>query len=355
MRTHCPFTIPRLLLTTFTFTLLSCATVTPRSQPVSSAAQVIPNVPTQSWGIESCGAGSLSTVLQHYGDTTTLESWDATLPKTRGGVLTIDMLVAARQKGFEAQLVTGTPGMVEDELRAGRPVILMLQVIDSPGHHYDFFHYVVADGLDIAGGDPQSHLIRTQWGDRKGRWTSFDRIERSWSGGGHAAILIRPRSEGQLDAAIRDAVALEDAGKYNEAAASYRTLLTSHPDSFLLWTNLGNTEMHLRHNAEAESAFRHALTIDAGSRDALNNLAWLLLQESRLDEAETFARQAVAQRGPDTYLVLDTLARVLAAKGDCRDALATFRQAIEAVPPARTAAREDLEKGLTLATASCRS
>ena len=59
------------------------------------------------WGIESCGAGSLSTVLQHYGEPTALETWDATLPKTRGGVLTIDMLLAARQKGFDARLVTG--------------------------------------------------------------------------------------------------------------------------------------------------------------------------------------------------------------------------------------------------------
>jgi hypothetical protein len=343
-------------LLAFVAILSSCATITPRSQPVSSAAQVIPNVPTHTWGIESCGAGALSTVLQHYGDSTPTETWDATLPKTRGGVLTIDMLAAARQKGFEARLVTGTPQIVEDELRAGRPVILMLQVIDSPGHRHDFFHYVVADGLDAGGVEMARHLIRTQWGDRKGRWTSFDRIEKPWSGGGHAAILIRPRSaDEQLEAAIRDGVALEEAGKVDEAAARYRTLLTSHPDSLLLWTNLGNTQMQLHHNADAEKAFRRALAIEGGSRDTLNNLAWLLLQQSRLDEAETFARQAVAQRGPDSYLVLDTLARVLAAKGDCRDAIATFQQALDAVPPARTAARQDLEKGLTLATASCRS
>lgn len=331
--------------------LASCATLTPRSQSTSPAAQVIPNVPTLKWGIESCGAGALSTVLQHYGDATSLDSWDAALPKTRGGVMTIDMLLAARQKGFDAQLITGTPQLVEDELRAGRPVILMLQVIDSPGHHYDFFHYVVADGIDASGG-----LIRTQWGDRQGRWTSFVRIEKPWSGGGHAAILIRPRTgDPQLTAALRDAVAREDAGDYANAALRYRELLASHPDSLLLWTNLGNAEMQLHHNAEAEVAFRRALALDTTSRDTLNNLAWLLLQESRLDEAESLARRAVAQGGADRYLVLDTLARVLAAKGDCRNALATFHEAINAVPPSRTAAREDLEKGLSLTSQGCRS
>src|SRR2546430_9174911 len=42
------------------------------------------------------------------------------------------------------------------------------------------------------------------------------------------------------------------------------------------------------------------------SRDAMNNLAWLLFQQRKLSEAESLARKAVAQQGPDSYLVLDT-------------------------------------------------
>src|SRR5258708_11162320 len=201
--------------------LTSCATLTPRSQSTSAAAQVIPNVPTLKWGIVSCGAGALSTVLQHYGDATSLDAWDAALPKTRGGVMTIDMLLAARQKGFDAQLVTGTPWLVEDELRAGRPVILMLQVIDSPGHHYDFFHYVVVDGLDASG-----RLIRTQWGDQRGRWTSFARIEKPWSGGGRTAILTATRKgRPRLTTAPPQALAPEDPGAYTNPALHSRPLL----------------------------------------------------------------------------------------------------------------------------------
>jgi hypothetical protein len=29
----------------------------------------------QKWDIKSCGAGALSTVLQHYGDPTTMKEW----------------------------------------------------------------------------------------------------------------------------------------------------------------------------------------------------------------------------------------------------------------------------------------
>ncbi len=278
-----------------------------------------------------------------------MKQWDSALPKTRGGVMTVDLLLAARQKGFDAQLVTGTPAVVTDELRNGRPVILMLQVVDYPGQHYDFFHYIVADGVDSERG-----LIRTQWGDREARWVSLARLEKPWSGGGHAAILIHPRTgNDEVREALRTAIALEDDGQYAEAAARYREILAAHPDSSVAWTDLGNAEVKLGDRAGAEEAFRKALAIDANSRDALNNLAWLLYQQKRLDEAEAFARQAVAQTGPDSYLVLDTLARVLAAKGSCDEALRTFQQAIDAVPSSQAQARADIENGLAAARRSC--
>src|SRR5712692_6253279 len=95
-----------LLPSAFCLLLSGCITWTPHSKPASASAITIPNMPMQKWGYESCGAGSLSTVLQHYGDATTMQQWNATLPKTRGGVMTIDLLIAARQKGFDARLVT---------------------------------------------------------------------------------------------------------------------------------------------------------------------------------------------------------------------------------------------------------
>ncbi len=131
----------------------------PRSQHASATASVIPNMPIQKWGIESCGAGSLSTVLQHYGDSTSMADWDAQLPKTRGGVMTIDLLIAARRKGFDASIITADRDTVQNELGQGRPVILMLKVIDSLGRSYDFFHYIVADGIDPAGAS-HPHAIR---------------------------------------------------------------------------------------------------------------------------------------------------------------------------------------------------
>src|SRR5260370_9367158 len=95
----------RILLPSALCVLTSCLTLPPHSRTASPSASVIDRMPMQKWGVESCGAGSLSTVLQHYGDTTSMQQWDALLPKVRGGVLTVDMLIAARQKGFDARLV----------------------------------------------------------------------------------------------------------------------------------------------------------------------------------------------------------------------------------------------------------
>jgi tetratricopeptide (TPR) repeat protein len=335
----------RLALFACPLLLTSCITLTPRSTRPSSSATVIPNMPMLRWGVESCGAGSLASVLQHYGDPTTMLQWDAALPKTRGGVMTIDLLLAARQKAFDAQLVTGTPQIVAEELRAGHPVILMLQVVDYPGKHFDFFHYIVADGLDS-----DRRLIRTQWGDGRARWVSFATIESPWSGGGHAAIVIRPAD---IKDALRAAIALEEDGKVAEAAERYRQILASHPDSAVAWTDLGNAEVKLQQLDGAEQSFRKALALDPNSRDALNNLAWLLYERKRLDEAESLARRAAAQPGPDGYLILDTLARVLAANGRCSEALQTFQQAIDAVPSSRVQARTDIEAGLAAARRTC--
>lgn len=313
------------------------------SKRPAPTAQVIPNVPLQKWDIESCGAGSLSTVLQHYGDTTSMDEWDRTLPRTHGGVLSIDLVLAARQKGFDARLVTGDRATVERELLDGHPVILMLQVIQAPGKAYDFFHYVVLDGIDTTG-----HLVRVQFGDRKARWVNFDRLENAWKGGGHAQIVIEPRDPAA--GALRAAVALEDAGKYADAATAYRAILAEHSDSAIAWTNLGNTEVKLGDKAAAEDSFRKAVAIDPESADALNNLAWLLYQEKRFDEAEPLARRAVAAPAPDAWMRLDTLARIELARGACAEAAATWDRALQNVPPE---SRAEISKAAADARKQC--
>ena len=317
-------------------TTTSCVYWTPISRTPAASATVIPNVPMQKWDIKSCGAGSLSSVLQHYGDPVTMDEWQEKLPKTRGGVMSIDLVLAARERGFDANLVTGDRTLVEAELRDGRPVILMLQVIQYPGKSLDFFHYVVVDGYD-----PMKNLFRIQFGDGKARWAPMSRLEPAWVKTKHATILIRPGDP--LAPALRAAVRLEEEGKHALAAHAYREILAKNPNATLAWTNLGNTENRLGRRAAAEEAFRKAIESDPESADALNNLAWMLYEDKRMDEALPLARKAVLIKAPDAWMRMDTLARILAARGQCDEARMTFRQALEQVPAARAAERADIE------------
>ncbi len=307
-------------------------------------------MPLQKWGIESCGAGALSAVLQHHGDPLTMAEWDARLPKTRGGVMTVDLLLAARERGFAARLVTGNRALVESELRAGRPMIIMMQVVQAPGRDFDFFHYVVLDGFD-----PERGLVRVQFGDGKPRWTTLERLETSWTGGGHAAILI-DRDHGEaLQEALREAVALEERGAIQDALVRYRELATRHSESALVWTNLGNVAAKSGAPIEAERAYRKALQIEPDAPDALNNLAWFLHEQKRSAEAEPLARKATAQQTSDRWLSLDTLARILATLGQCSESIATFTTAIETAPATPPEARRSLEEARNATTATCSS
>jgi tetratricopeptide (TPR) repeat protein len=245
-------------------------------------------------------------------------------------------VLAARQRGFESRLVTGDPSLIESELRDGHPVILMLQVIQAPGKSYDFFHYVVIDGYDES-----QDLFRVQFGDGKARWARMERLESAWKQTKHAAILIRPADP--TETALRAAVQLEDQGKLALAAHAYREILDKNPTSLVAWTNLGNAERQLGRNTAAEDAFRKALAIDPDSADALNNLAWLLYEEKRVAEAEPLARKAATANAPDAWMRLDTLARILLARGSCEEAQTTFRKAIDAVPANRTSERAEIE------------
>lgn len=337
-----PKRVPLLLL----LTTMSCVFWTPSSRRAGVDARVIPNVPTQHWDIKSCGAGSLSSVLQHYGDRTTMREWNDSLRKTRGGVMSIDMVIAARQKGFDARLVTGDRQTLERELLDGRPIILMLQVIETPGRAYDFFHYIVLDGIDTG-----RQLLRTQFGDGKARWVPFKRLETAWRGGGSAAIFIRPKDP--ATDALRVAVTMEEQGHYDDAAREYRRILDLHPHSAVAWTNLGNVEVRRGNASAAEEAFRKAIEVDGSAADAMNNLAWMLYQQKRLEEAESLARRAVATPAADAWTRLDTLARIQLDRGECVEAVRTWERAIEEIPQTRSNERAEIVREMGRARATC--
>ena len=325
---------------------IGCVTFAPASRAPSPEASVLDHVPVRAFDDDQCGPGSLSVVLNGLGDAVSEEALAASLPRTAGGgVLSVDLLLGARHRGFVASLVAGDELAVRKEIQEGRAVILMLRVLNAPGRERDIYHYVVVDGHD-----PRRGLFRIQFGDGKARWAALGQLERPWKGGGHAMLTVRAPPELEH---IRAAVALERAGRLDDAAELYAQLLETTPGSLRGWVNLGNVETGRGRSQDAERAYRRALSISPEDGEALNNLAWLLLQQgSRLEEAEALARDAARQGGADQALILDTLARIQAARGRCTDADVTYADALSrpALPPSQ---RSDLEKARREADGSC--
>ena len=325
-----------------------CATLAPRSRPPSPEAHILEQVPVRAFEEDRCGPGSLSLVLNANGDPVSDAGLNASLPRAPGGgVLSVDLLLAARQRGFDASLVAGDPGAIRREIGEGRPVILLLKLLDLPGERRDVYHYVVVDGFD-----PRRQLFRLQFGDGKARWAKLERVERAWRPAGHALLTVRRRWDEAAD--LRRGVELEASGRVADAAETYRTVLEAHPESARAWVNLANCEARLGKREGAEAAYRKALAISPDHRDALNNLAWLLLEEgSRLEEAETLATRAAAVEGPERALARDTLGHIQLARGRCLDAATTFQQALAAFEALAPETRAGLLEGLRQARLAC--
>jgi len=243
-------------------------------------------------------------------------------------------VLAARARGFQAELVVGDRAQILESLEAGRPLILMLRVLNAIGERRDLYHYVIVDGFD-----PGRDLVRVQYGDGASRWVSFERLSGAWDETGFATLVLYPGEvTGDSGDSIRYAVALEESGRLPEAAAVYRRLLATDPESALVWVNLGNVEAARGLEQEAEAAYRHALELDLDQPEALNNLAWLLLESpADLTEAYDLASRAVSLGGPDPYLALDTLGRIQLAMGQCSEAIEVFRSALPTAPTGSTA------------------
>ncbi len=203
---------------------IGCVTLAPASRAPSPEAGVLDHVPVRAFDDDQCGPGSLSVVLNSLGDAVSEEALAAKLPRTAGGgVLSVDLLLGARQRGFVASLVAGDELAVRREIQAGRAVILMLRMLNAPGQGRDIYHYVVVDGHD-----PRRGLFRIQFGDGKARWTALDRLEGPWKGGGHAMVTVSAPPE---LVRIRAAVDLERAGRLDDAAELYSQLLETNPES----------------------------------------------------------------------------------------------------------------------------
>ena len=213
----------------------------------------------------------------------------------RKGSLQVEMLAAARRHGLIAYEIAPKIDDLLRELAAGTPAIVL--------ENFGFFkwapiwHYSVVIGYDL----DQLIVIRRS-GKRARLPTPLPVFEKIWREEDYWAMLVLPpdrvpvtATENRYAAAV---VALEQSGNLKNALIAYNALLKRWPDSLAGQMGRGNVAYALKDMDTAESSFRLAARDHPDSAAALNNLASVLGERDKLNEALETAEKAVALGGP---------------------------------------------------------
>ena len=299
--------------------LSGCTTLSPQTRslkeqrPADLPAHVeltqVPFVPQED---NFCGPSALAMVLNAEGARVSLDTLiqEVYLPG-REGSLQVEMLAAVRRHGFVAYPLAPRFSDVLREIAVGTPVI----TLENYGFSwYPKWHYSVMIGYDL----DEFEVIRRS-GEKPRRVVPMGIFEKVWKPGGYWSMVAMPPDRvpvtaNEIDYATAVA-ALEQAGQIKNAATAYDAMLGRWPDSLAAQIGRGNTAYALHDLAAAETAFRRATVGHPDSAAAFNNLAQVLADQGRLDDALRAAEHAVSLGGPLLTQTQATLSEIRAKMG----------------------------------------
>ncbi|MEX0808557.1 MAG: tetratricopeptide repeat protein [Dongiaceae bacterium] len=159
-----------------------------------------------------------------------------------------------------------------------------------------------------------------------------------------ATADVAATNASRADTLVREAVALRQAGRTDEAIARYRESLALRPDHPPTLFRLGNALGGQGDRAGAEATYRRALALDPAYAAASVNLAALLETGGQIDQAILVLFDA-ERHAPTLAEVPNNLAAYLGRKGRHREAEAAFRRLV-AIRPGDPAAHTGLAGNL---------
>jgi tetratricopeptide (TPR) repeat protein len=266
----------------------------------------IPSVPFYPQEAYQCGPAAMAMVLQW---TKANVSPQDLIPKVfvpaKKGSLQPALLTAARRYNRLAYPIKGVEALLT-ELAAGHPVI----VLQNLGlQWFPRWHYSVPIGYNLA--KPLFIIHSGKEARRRMSWTLF---MRTWKRADYWGLVVLPSD--QLPASadehsyLRAVLGLEQARQFKGAAAAYTAALERWHSSLGALMGLGNCRYALGDLIGAEQAFRHAAEAHPQSGASFNNLAHVLAEQGRYNEALQMAIRAVDIGGPNKPLYLRTLQEI---------------------------------------------
>ena len=254
-----------------------------------------------------CGPAALATVLNWSGITVTPEQLrdEVYLPQ-RHGSLQVELTAAARHHQRVPYVLAPDLQAVVDEVRAGHPVLVLLNLGLS---WYPVWHYAVVVGFDL-----QGDAVVMRSGTQRREEISLELFERTWRRGRRWAMVVMsperlPATAQQLPY-LRTVLAIEQLGDWRMALQAYGAAWRRWPGSSGAGMGVGDTAYAGGDYAAAEAAFRRVLERHPGFAPALNNLAQTLAKMGDLAAGERYAREAVAVGGADVTIYTETLREI---------------------------------------------
>ncbi len=295
------------LLTVIVGLLAGCAGLSKTELPAGSdnlppviELEAVPFYPQSKY---QCGPSALAMALTYSELSITPDELQSQVyTPSRKGSLQMAMVGATRRHGRIAYTI-GEFNAIWPELAAGHPVIV-LQNLGLPW--LPVWHYAVVIGYDFG---ERAVILRSGITERKAM--SLNTFEKTWSRSSHWGLIVLKPSQLPAIATERDylkaVLGLEKASQFKAASAGYQSALTRWPQSLAALMGLGNSRYALGDLQGAESAFATAVKHHPRAASAYNNLAQVLYEQGRKQEALDAAKRAVAIGGPMSEIYQSTL------------------------------------------------
>lgn len=244
-----------------------------------------------------CGPAALATVLGASGVAATPASiaLQVYLPE-RGGSLQLELVDATRRAGRIPYRIERTPEALLAELRAGRPVLVLQNLLVRTVPKW---HYAV-----LVGADPAGNRMILNSGGEQGLSMRAPSFLRTWDWGGRWAIVaLRP---GELPARVDAATYLaavadfEAVAGIRAAAPAWRVALEHWPRDPRPHLVLGNAAHARNERATAVRHYRAGLALAPRDPVLGNNLAAVLSELGCRSEARAALAKANAGLAEDS-------------------------------------------------------
>ncbi len=274
-----------------------CATVSTKwyqdagGIPPKHELNAVPFYPQKEY---QCGPASLAMTLAWSGlqidpDDLTSQVYTHSLK----GSLPPAMVAATRRHGRVAYPISGANALLK-EIAAGHPVI----VLQNLGFSWiPLWHYAVVIGYDLNEG-----VITLHSGTTNQKKTSLRAFENTWARSDYWGLAILPpyRLPASADefAYVSAIVGLEKARQWDAAAQGYQTALQHWPKNLSAHIGLSNSLYAKGELKTAEKVLRKTTDLFPNEGVVFNNLAQILWEQGKKQEAIKTARQAVTLGGP---------------------------------------------------------